>query len=96
LIYAFNNARNIGISGLNEKTLKNYEAERRERTTKIVKQSWNFGVPARWKNPLAVWLREKIITSLPESVTNNLVRENVCYDVAKIDCRIGCCLRQSN
>ncbi len=77
-------ARNVAESGICEAALKNYEAARIHRTTKIVKQSWNFGIPARWESSLSVWLREKLMTSLPESVTANLMRENVCYDVGSL------------
>ena len=81
-------ARSIAESGLNEKALQNYEAERIIRTSKIVKQSWNFGIPVRWESPLAVRLREKLMTLLPESVTNNLVRDNVCYDVGELPVQV--------
>jgi 2-polyprenyl-6-methoxyphenol hydroxylase-like FAD-dependent oxidoreductase len=77
-------SRNVAESGLNEEALKNYERARIPRTTKIVKQSWNFGIPVKWESFLAVWFREKLMTSLPESVTYNLMRDNVCYDVGKL------------
>lgn len=77
-------ARCIAESGLNETALKAYESARIPRTTKIVQQSWNFGVSAKWENSLAVWFREKLLASMPESITGKVLRENVCYDVGTL------------
>lgn len=81
---AFVLAQNVAQSGLNPIALENYESKRIARTTKIVKQSWNFGIPVRWKHQMSVRFRETLMSLMPESVAQNIIRENVCYDVGEL------------
>lgn len=77
-------ARSINEHGLNEKALLAYQTERIPRTTKIVKQSRQFGILASWENPLAVFLRETMLKLTPASATKKMIRENVCYDTGNL------------
>jgi 2-polyprenyl-6-methoxyphenol hydroxylase-like FAD-dependent oxidoreductase len=47
---------------------KAYEARRIRRTSAITMQSRRLGQMGRWKNPLACWLRDKLIKSVPEQM----------------------------
>lgn len=73
-------ARAIAEHGVAARALEAYEAERIGRTTKIVRDSWNFGVPARWENGLAVRLRETLIRATPRAVLASAVRRHVDFD----------------
>jgi 2-polyprenyl-6-methoxyphenol hydroxylase-like FAD-dependent oxidoreductase len=77
-------AKNVAKNGVRADALKAFEAERLGRTTRIVNQSWQFGIPVAWTNPLAVWLREKMLEYSPESLTAKVFRENICYDVGDL------------
>jgi FAD-dependent urate hydroxylase len=77
-------ARNIQKHGANEKALLAYQTERIPRTSKIVKQSRQFGRLAGWENPFAVWLRETILKLTPASATKKFVRGNVCFDAGQL------------
>ncbi len=77
-------ARNIAKSGVNADALTRYEAERIGRTTRIVNQSRQFGVPLLWTNPIAVWLRNKMFEYTPNSFSEKLFRENICFDVGNL------------
>jgi 2-polyprenyl-6-methoxyphenol hydroxylase-like FAD-dependent oxidoreductase len=70
--------------GVNSEALRAYETERLERTTRIVNQSRQFGIPVSWTNPLAVWLRDKLLEFSPPFLTEKLFRENICYDVGDL------------
>lgn len=77
-------ARNIARKGVNGDALLAYEAERIGRTTRIVNQSRQFGVPLLWTNSLAVWLRNKLFEYAPKSMSENIFRENVQFDVGSL------------
>lgn len=78
-------ARNILKHGVNIDALTAYEAERIRRTTRIVNQSWQFGVPLLWTNPAAVWLRNKMFEYTPKSFSEKIFRENICFDVGNLE-----------
>lgn len=78
-------ARNILQYGVNADALTSYEAERIGRTTRIVNQSRQFGVPLLWTNPLSVWLRNKMFQCSPKSFSEKLFRENICFDVGNLE-----------
>jgi 2-polyprenyl-6-methoxyphenol hydroxylase-like FAD-dependent oxidoreductase len=48
--------------------LKNYESRRIHRTSAITIQSRRMGQMGSWKNPLACWLRDNLIRSVPASI----------------------------
>lgn len=77
-------ARNIRQKGVNADALLAYEAERIGRTTRIVNQSWQFGVPLVWTNPAVVRLRNKLFEYAPKSMSENLFRENIQFDVGSL------------
>ncbi len=77
-------ARNIARKGVSGEALLAYEAERIGRTTRIVNQSWQFGVPLLWTNSLAVRLRNKLFEYVPKSMSENLFRENIRFDVGSL------------
>jgi 2-polyprenyl-6-methoxyphenol hydroxylase-like FAD-dependent oxidoreductase len=58
-------AKCLQQSGMNSSALKAYEARRFKRTTAITRQSRLMGYMGRWEKPLACWLRERLIKSIP-------------------------------
>lgn len=64
--------------------LQSYEQERIPRTTAIVNKSWSFGKLAKWKNPLAVGLRELMVWATPESVMQKTLRQQIGYDAGNL------------
>jgi len=48
--------------------LEDYETRRRPRANAMSRQARRIGRMGRWKNPLACWLRDKMIEKTPESV----------------------------
>ena len=78
-------ARHIGQKGANNRTLAAYEVERISRTTRIVNQSWQFGIPLLWTNPAAVWLRDKLFEYAPKSMTEKIFRENIRFDAGHLN-----------
>jgi 2-polyprenyl-6-methoxyphenol hydroxylase-like FAD-dependent oxidoreductase len=49
--------------GMQPQSLRHYEQLRRERTAWVVKQSWSLGKVFQWQNPLAMWLRSRLVRS---------------------------------
>lgn len=43
------------------------DAMRRERVAQIQKMSWQIGQMAHWQNPVARWLRDRLLSMVPES-----------------------------
>jgi FAD-dependent urate hydroxylase len=74
-------ARAVAQQGVTPRALQAYEAERLGRTTAVVRQSWSFGVPARWQHPWAVWLREQLIRRTPSALLARTMRQQIGYDV---------------
>ena len=77
-------ARLIARKGANSEALIAYEAERIGRTTRLVIQSQQFGVPLVWTNPAAVWLRDKLFEHAPKSMTEKIFRENIRFDAGDL------------
>ncbi len=77
-------ARQINQKGVNTTSLIAYEAERIGRTTRIVNQSWQFGVPLVWTNPAVVRLRNMLFKYAPKSMTEKMFRENIQFDVGHL------------
>jgi 2-polyprenyl-6-methoxyphenol hydroxylase-like FAD-dependent oxidoreductase len=65
--------------------LARYQRERLERTRLIVKRSWSFGRPFRWKSRLAVKLRETMLRHTPARVTTEFLRWQILESVGKLD-----------
>ncbi len=61
-----------------------YEAERRARCYRIVKQSRLFGWVGSWSNPVAVWLRESINALTPPAVLARAMDEQLGYDAGAL------------
>jgi FAD-dependent urate hydroxylase len=78
-------AKNILKHGVTADALTRYEAERIGRTTRLVNQSWQFGIPLVWTNPLAVWLRNKMFEYTPKSFGDKMLRENICFEVGNLE-----------
>jgi FAD-dependent urate hydroxylase len=77
-------ARAIVEHGPTPRALQAYEAERIGRTTKVVRQSWNFGIPARWERSWAVWLREQLVRHTPPRVLASVMRQHLEYDAGRL------------
>jgi FAD-dependent urate hydroxylase len=73
-------ARAVSDHGPTPEALQIYERERIGRTTRIVRESWGFGVPARWRSGWAVRLREALIRSTPKTVMVRALRRHIDYD----------------
>ena len=80
-------ARAVAQHGRTPRALEHYEAERIGRTTAVVRQSWNFGVPVRWEHPLAVRLREQLIRRTPSALLARTMRQHIGYDVGDLPLR---------
>lgn len=78
-------ARAVARHGAAPEALRAYERERAGRTTAIVRQSWAFGMPARWRSGPAVRLREGLVRLTPGPVLARTVREHVAFDVGPLD-----------
>jgi 2-polyprenyl-6-methoxyphenol hydroxylase-like FAD-dependent oxidoreductase len=74
-------ARAVARHGATPRALQVYEAERIPRTTSLVRQSWQFGVPVRWTHPWAVRLREQLIRRTPAAFLALTLRQQIGYDV---------------
>jgi 2-polyprenyl-6-methoxyphenol hydroxylase-like FAD-dependent oxidoreductase len=55
-------ARSISESAEAGAAFRAYEAERLERTTRMAKQSRQVGMMGQWENPLACWLRDRLMS----------------------------------
>ena len=77
-------AQQVKQKGVNAAALTAYEAERIGRTTRIVNQSRQFGVPLRWTNPSAVRLRDWLFKHAPKSMTEKVFRANIRFDVGNL------------
>jgi 2-polyprenyl-6-methoxyphenol hydroxylase-like FAD-dependent oxidoreductase len=64
-----------------EAAFRDYEQQRHARTAAVTKESWNFGMLARWKHPAAVWFRERLFRATPAFVLKNTLRRHVAFDV---------------
>lgn len=71
-------------SGNVTEALRVYETARQPRTREIVAQSWRFGVPVRWSNPIGVALRDALTRVMPRSVLTANFRRLLNYDVTAV------------
>jgi 2-polyprenyl-6-methoxyphenol hydroxylase-like FAD-dependent oxidoreductase len=67
-----------------EDALTRYERERLDRTRLIVKRSWAFGRPFRWKSGPAVKLREAILRRTPARAMTDLLRWQILEGVGPL------------
>jgi 2-polyprenyl-6-methoxyphenol hydroxylase-like FAD-dependent oxidoreductase len=77
-------AQSVRRHGATPDALRAYEAARIPRTTRIVRESWSFGGPARWSAPWAVRLRETLIRATPSAVLAGAIRRHVGYDASAV------------
>ena len=61
--------------------LKDYEGRRMKRTGAITMQSRRMGEMGRWKNPLACWLRDRLIKSIPNRARLRQLNEMFRFEV---------------
>ncbi len=65
--------------------LRDYEERRRERTDRIVRLSRQMGRMLQWKNPLAVWMRNRVMGSaLGRRQGEKMFAELLRYDLPKL------------
>jgi len=60
-----------------------YETERIPRTTRLTSKSWQFGIMARWTNPLLIRLRELAFATTPDFVLRREFSWQVEYDAGE-------------
>ncbi|HXJ21588.1 MAG TPA: FAD-dependent monooxygenase [Polyangia bacterium] len=64
--------------------LARYERERLDRTRLIVKRSWAFGRPFRWRSRPAIKLREAILRRTPARTLTDLLRWQILENVGPL------------
>lgn len=52
-----------------------YEKERVDRTNMVQRLSYLYGIPCLFKNPLATWARDKLISFMPQSLADKPFKE---------------------
>jgi 2-polyprenyl-6-methoxyphenol hydroxylase-like FAD-dependent oxidoreductase len=67
-----------------EDALARYERERLDRTRMIVKRSWAFGRPFRWKSRPAMRVRELILRHTPTRTLTDLLRWQILDNVGSL------------
>jgi 2-polyprenyl-6-methoxyphenol hydroxylase-like FAD-dependent oxidoreductase len=77
-------ARCIAAHGPIAAALREYEAARIPRTTRLVRHSSAFGVAARWRRPGAVRLREMLVRTVPDRVAVAAFRSQVGFDAGAL------------
>jgi 2-polyprenyl-6-methoxyphenol hydroxylase-like FAD-dependent oxidoreductase len=60
--------------------LREYETLRFARSSAIARYSRIYGAIGQWENRLAVWMRNLVLSSFPESVSEKLFRQVFDYD----------------
>ncbi|HSI84503.1 MAG: FAD-dependent monooxygenase [Candidatus Methylacidiphilales bacterium] len=65
-------------------TFQAYEAERKPRTTRLVNESWQFGIPCLWSSPIAVFARNTLMALMPTSMLIKSFGRNMNYDAGKL------------
>ncbi len=64
--------------------LQSYERARGKRTAAIVNQSWSFGALVKWKNPIAVRMRELLVRATPEFLVQQTMRKQIGFDAGNL------------
>jgi 2-polyprenyl-6-methoxyphenol hydroxylase-like FAD-dependent oxidoreductase len=59
-----------------------YESRRLKRTSSLTLQARRFGQMGCWKNPVACWVRDKLIGNIPESMRLRQLSKTFCFDLA--------------
>lgn len=67
-----------------EAALGEYEAQRRPRTSQVVRMSRRLGQIGSWRNPVAVFLREVMTRVTPASTMEDILREQIGYDAGSL------------
>ena len=60
--------------------LRHYENSRFARSSAIARYSRIYGAIGQWENRLAVWMRNRVLSFVPRSVTDKLFRQVFDYD----------------
>jgi 2-polyprenyl-6-methoxyphenol hydroxylase-like FAD-dependent oxidoreductase len=71
----------LGANPNAAQALKAYEGRRMKRTGAITMQSRRMGEMGRWKNPLACWLRDRLIKNIPNRARLRQLGEMFRFDV---------------
>jgi 2-polyprenyl-6-methoxyphenol hydroxylase-like FAD-dependent oxidoreductase len=77
-------ARCIAARGPIPAALREYEAARIPRTTRLVRHSWAFGVAARWRRRGAVRVREMLVRRVPDRAAVAAFRFQVGFDAGPL------------
>ena len=67
--------------------LARYESQRLKRTSSMTLQARRFGQMGCWTNPVACWVRDRLIGNIPESVRLRQLNETFCFDLASTAAR---------
>jgi 2-polyprenyl-6-methoxyphenol hydroxylase-like FAD-dependent oxidoreductase len=73
-------ARALATHTRSEDALRAYERQRTARAARLIRDSWQFGIPVRWAHPLAVRLRELALRATPKPVLVRRFRVYTTYD----------------
>lgn len=61
--------------------LRVYESERQPRTRWFVERSQRFGQLAQWSHPVAAWLRDRALSTMPSSAGAGALARTIGYEV---------------
>jgi 2-polyprenyl-6-methoxyphenol hydroxylase-like FAD-dependent oxidoreductase len=61
-----------------------YEAVRYPRTSMVTNRSWSFGKIGQWTNPVAVWLRNAMVSMTPPSAVKKQLAPLLGYDARTV------------
>ncbi len=50
-----------------------------------VEHSWQFGIPCRWTNPLAVAARDRLMAAMPRGILVRRFRRYLNYDAGPLE-----------
>ena len=67
-----------------QEALKAYDQERVPRAGAIVRQSWQLGKIAQLENPLGVWLRNKLLPLVSQSVNDKQIKSLLAIELPEI------------
>jgi 2-polyprenyl-6-methoxyphenol hydroxylase-like FAD-dependent oxidoreductase len=72
-------ARCVGESDSIAAAVRAYERKRLARTTALVKEANRIGSVGQWRNPLACWLRDRLIEHSPQSIQIRRLRSQFTF-----------------
>ena len=60
-----------------ERLVDHVDGIRRDRVTTLQKRAWRLGAAAHWTNPVAGWVRDLAMSSIPQGMTMSQARKSL-------------------